>query len=97
MVHRRSAQADRDLDDIWYRIATESGNLPLADRIIDKIAGQFLRLAQFPELGRTRDHDFGAGRRSWAATDYIIVYAVSGADVLILRVVHGRRDIAALL
>jgi plasmid stabilization system protein ParE len=28
--------------------------------------------------------------------DYVILYRINGEDVLILHVIHGRRDIAAL-
>ena len=45
--------------------------------------------------GRARDDDLGPGRRSFPADRYIIVYRVSGRDVLILRVAHSRRDIEA--
>jgi plasmid stabilization system protein ParE len=31
-----------------------------------------------------------------ALGEYIVVYCVEGADVLILRVVHGKRDLDAL-
>ena len=47
-------------------------------------------------MGRARDDDFGVGYRSFGVGEYVIVYAVEAADVLILRVVHGRRDLEAL-
>lgn len=34
--------------------------------------------------------------RSFPVGEYVIVYCVDGRDVLILRVVHGRRDLEAL-
>jgi len=34
--------------------------------------------------------------RSFTVGEYVIVYAVEGDDVFILRVVHGRRDIEEL-
>ena len=43
-----------------------------------------------------RDEDLGTGCRSFAAGEYVIVYCVDGEEVLILRVVHGRRDLQAL-
>ena len=97
MQYRRSALADRDLDDIWYRIASETASVTLANRVIGDITGDFRRLALFPGIGRVRDQDFGPGRRSWASDDYVIVYMVRDVDILILRVIHGRRDIAAIL
>jgi plasmid stabilization system protein ParE len=53
-------------------------------------------LASLPYLGRCRDEDFGPGSRSFAVGDYVIVYGVEVGEVLILRVVHGRRDLDAL-
>ena len=67
-----------------------------ATRLIDSITDRFFLLATFPYVGRARDKDFGAGTRSFALGEYIIVYCVNGDDVLILRVVHGRRDLEGL-
>jgi plasmid stabilization system protein ParE len=46
-------------------------------------------------MGRAHDEDFGLGSRSFAVGDYVIVYLVREPTVLILRVVHGHRDLAA--
>ena len=48
-------------------------------------------------MGRVRDEDIGGGTRSFLVGEHVIVYRVRNADVLILRVVHGRRDLAAWL
>ncbi|MGZ4836430.1 MAG: type II toxin-antitoxin system RelE/ParE family toxin [Terriglobales bacterium] len=48
-------------------------------------------------MGRVRDEDLGSGERSFPVGEYVIVYSVKGGDVLILRVVHGRRDLASWL
>jgi toxin ParE1/3/4 len=70
--------------------------MDVATRLIDSIAGRFSFLAAFPYVGRARDEDSGSGSRSFAVGEYVIVYSVEGADVCILRVVHGRRDLEAL-
>jgi hypothetical protein len=31
MGHRRTSQADSDLDDIWYYVASKSGGLDIAE------------------------------------------------------------------
>lgn len=97
MKHRLAPRAAADLDDIWYYVATESGSLETADRLIDTITGRFLALARFPYLGRSREGDFGPGYRSLAVGEYVIVYCVENDGVQILRVVHGRRDLEKLL
>ena len=85
-----------DLDDIWLYVAKESGSIEIANRLIDTLTDRFLALGRFPRIGRSRDEDFGPGYRSLAAGEYVIVYSIEGDDVLILRVVHGRRDLERL-
>jgi toxin ParE1/3/4 len=96
MAHRVAPAAERDLDEIWYYVAKESGSFDIANRLIDTITDRFFLLAGFPYLGRSREEDFGSGCRSFAVGEYVIVYTVEVEDVLVLRVVHGRRDIEAL-
>jgi len=96
MAHRLAAQARKVLDEIWSYIARESGSEIIADRLIDGIASRFYLLASHPLLGRQRDDDLGHGGRSFPVRDYVIVHRVVGLEVRILRVVHGRRNLAAL-
>jgi toxin ParE1/3/4 len=96
MAHRVSPRAEADLDDIWFYTAKESGSIEIADRLIDSITDRFLLLAGFLYLGRSRDEDFGPGCRSLTLGEYVIVYCVENEDALILRVVHGRRDLDVL-
>jgi toxin ParE1/3/4 len=96
MAHRLAPHAERDLDDIWLYVAKESGSIEIANRQIDTITERFLALASFPYIGRSRDDDFGPGCRSLAVGEYLIVYCVEDDGALILRVVHGRRDLEAL-
>jgi toxin ParE1/3/4 len=96
MVHRRAPEADADLDDIVIGIAERGGSFQSAERLVSSIADRFYLLSQYPYLGRSREADLGVGRRSYAVGEYVIVYRVDDGDVLILRVVHGRRDIETL-
>ena len=68
MAHHISSLAEADLDDIWYNIATQSGSVEAADRLIDPLTRRFLLLANHPYIGRARDEDFGVGTRSFART-----------------------------
>lgn len=97
MAHRVAPQAEPDLDDIWYYVASESGSVATADRIIDAVISRFLLLSRQPYVGRRRDHDLGSDLRSFPVGEYVIIYLVDGADVFILRVVHGRRDLEEVL
>jgi toxin ParE1/3/4 len=95
MAHRLAPQAVEDLDSIWFYIATESASIEAANRLIDSFTRRFLLLAQHPYIGRVRDEDFGPGSRSFAVGEYVVIYRVHQPNVLILRVVHGHRDLAA--
>jgi toxin ParE1/3/4 len=96
MGHRIAPGAAADLDNIWLYVARESGSIEIANKLIDSITDQFFLLARYPHLGRARDDDFGAGSRSSAVGEYVVVYCIEAEEVLILRVVHGRRDLASL-
>ena len=95
MAHRIAPGAAADLDNIWLYIARD-GTIEIANKLIDSITDHFFLLARYPHLGRARDEDFGAGSRTLAVGEYVVVYCVEAADVLILRVVHGRRDLESL-
>ena len=96
MAHRLAPRVELDLDDIWLYVARESGSIDVANRLIDAITDRFVSLASFPLMGRSREADLGPGYRSLPVGEYVIVYCVENQDVLILRVVHGRRQLEAL-
>lgn len=94
MGHRRAASADFDLDGIWYYVARETGSLERADRFINSIIDRFYLLSENAYIGRPRD-DLRPGLRSFPVGNYVILYRIEDADVVILRVFHGSRDIAS--
>lgn len=96
MAHQLAPKAANDLDNIWIYVARESGSLEIANRLIDSITDRFFLLASHPQVGRVRNDDLGPGRRSFPVGEYVIVYRIEDENVLILRVVHGRRDLEAL-
>lgn len=95
MGHGRTEEADTDLHEIWYYVASKSGSLEIADRLIDSITHRFLLLANNPNAGRARDEDLLPGLRSFPVGEYVI-YRVTEDGVLVLRVVRGSRNIEAL-
>ena len=92
MSYRLSPLAERDLDEVWLYVAADASP-NTADRLIDAIVERFELLAEQPRMGRLRP-EFGAGVRSFVVEGHVIYYRHS-ADVLIARVLHGRRDQAA--
>ena len=97
MAHRVAPEAEDELDNIWYRVAKESGSIEIADRFIESITERFYLLASHPHIGRHRDEDLRPGLRSFPVGEYVIIYRVEENDVLILQVFPGSRDIGALL
>jgi toxin ParE1/3/4 len=96
VAHRVAPQAEADLDDIWPYTAKECGSIDVATRLIDAIASRFISLARFPYLGQAAMKISEPGRAAPPWWEYFIIYCVDGQEVLILRVVHGRRDLEAL-
>jgi toxin ParE1/3/4 len=96
MAHRVAPEAEHDLDEIWYYIAKNSGSLEIADRFIDSLTERFYLLSSNPHIGRRRDEELRPGIRSFPVRDYIILYKLEGDEVLIVRVLHGSRDIELL-
>jgi toxin ParE1/3/4 len=96
MTHRVAPRAEVDLDEIWLYVAKESGSTEIANHLIDTITDRFFTRARFPYIGRSRQEDLGPGYSSLAVGEYVIVYCLENEDTLILRVVHGRRQLDAL-
>ena len=97
MGHRLAPEVEAEIDDIWYYIAEQSGSLDIADRFVESVTEHFVLLANHPHLGRRRDHDLRAGLRSFPVGNYLILYRLEDADVLILHVIEGGRNLEALL
>jgi len=90
MPYRLSPLGEQDLDEIWFYVA-EHATPTTADRLIDDLTHRFDLLAEQPGMGRARP-EFGIAVRSLPVEDYVIYYRDEGDDVLIARVLHGRRD-----
>ena len=95
MAHRLAPQAEADLDDIAYYVFRETGSFEIAERLIDSITDRFALLGKYPHAGRHRN-DLRPGLRGFPVGSYVILYRVEGEDALILRVVHGRRELTDL-
>jgi toxin ParE1/3/4 len=89
-----SPQADEDLVEIWGYLVREASDRA-ADRQLHEIDAACTTLKAWPYSGRKRD-DLLAGMRSVPVHPYILFYRIQGDAVEIVRVLHGRRDIAAI-
>ena len=96
MACQLGPDVESELDSVWQYIAEESGSPETAKRAVHSITKTFSLLGKYPHIGRTRD-DLRHGLRTFAAGSFVIIYRVDGDDVLILHILHGRRDIQSLL
>ncbi|MBZ0252628.1 MAG: type II toxin-antitoxin system RelE/ParE family toxin [Candidatus Methylomirabilis sp.] len=91
-----SPQAAAALREIWEHIAEDS--LDAADRVLERFAEAFERLAERPHVGHYRE-DLTGGKtlKLWSVHAYLIVYDPDTRPLEIGRIFHGSRDIASLL
>jgi toxin ParE1/3/4 len=87
MAHRLAPEAEADVDDLRYYVATNA-SIDTADRLVESITMRFFLLGTHPRAGRRRE-DLRPGLRSFAVGEYVIVYRIDGDDVRILRVIEA--------
>ena len=88
-----------DVIDIAYYIAEDS--LEAADRFAEAVDAAYEQLAEFPGMGVARDYSNPKlqGMRMWPVPGfkkYLIFYRANDAELQVLRVLHGARDIENL-
>jgi toxin ParE1/3/4 len=88
-------QAKDDLLGIWHAIASNRDERT-ADRFTAKILDKCQSHALFPESGRLRS-ELLPGLRSFPVTPYIVFYRPAEDTILVLRVLHGHRDIKRIM
>ncbi len=90
----------RDLIDLATYIAFD--NIDVSDKFLVAAEETFKQLAQTPKMGKLREFSSPilADVRQQTIKgfkNYLVFYRTRDADVEILRVLHGRRDIEAIL
>ena len=85
-----SRQADIDLEDLWLYL-TQNDSLA-ADLFLAKIVNKFPMLAQFPEMGKSRN-DLSEGLRNFPVKPYIIFYRYREDYIEIIRILYQSRNI----
>jgi toxin ParE1/3/4 len=88
---RYSRAARADLEKIAVDIVENSG-AAVAERVIARLEKSLRTVADFPGLGRKRP---GLGRNvwSWPMRPWVAFYRITGEDVEVIRVLHGKRRI----
>jgi toxin ParE1/3/4 len=92
--YRLSRSAREDLTEIVAYIATDSIDAALA--ISDRLEQSFTILGNNPEAGRERS-EIAPDIRSFPTGANVILYSASDGGVLVVRLVHGARDLDELL
>jgi plasmid stabilization system protein ParE len=95
MTYRLTHSARRDLEKIYDYIAEDS--LQAAGRMIDRFTAAFRKLAETPGLGHFREDLTREPFRFWAVGSYLVLYRPATHPLEILRVIHGARDVRAIL
>jgi toxin ParE1/3/4 len=90
-----SPTALNDLAEIWTYLAGEASDA-IAAAQMQKLNARCDALTAFPFSGRSRD-ELKPGLRAVVASPYVVLYRVSDESVEIMHIVHGRRDIAAVV
>ena len=91
-------QAVDDLFEIWIYIARD--NVEAANRVEDAVYKACTLLAEGPLRGKTRADLTKLPLRFWtvqAFPNYLIVYDPATNPLQIIRILHGTRDILAIL
>jgi toxin ParE1/3/4 len=89
-----SEQAERDIDAIWVYIADR--DFDAADRVRDEIKAEIQTLALHPGMGHSRQEIKDVRLRVWSIYSYLIVYRFDDHELVVVRVVHGARNIGAV-
>jgi len=89
-----SPRAVDDLAEIWDWIAVD--DVQAADRVLADLQRTLTRIGEHPELGRARP-ELMPGLRSLPCGRYVVFYRARDALVEIVRILHGNRDVGALL
>jgi len=89
-----SASAENDLLEAWLYVA--DNRVSAADRMLDLIEAEAMRLLEQPMMGRER-RELAPSLRSWpTSTPYILFYIPAAQGITVVRVLHHARDIPAI-
>jgi plasmid stabilization system protein ParE len=91
MKYRISKRAHRDLD--ASAISPGISSIDIAEKVDLELHESMKMLASVRGLGHEREETRGKPYRFWKVYSYLIVYRTEGSTLIVLRVVHGARDL----
>lgn len=83
-------EANADLNEIWEYIAAD--NLDAADRVLEELYQTIISLTRFPNMGHPRPDLTSSPLRFQVVRDYVIAYAPQERPLVIIAILHGRRN-----
>lgn len=86
--------ARTDLHEIHSQIAKDKPEA--ARRFVEKLRDNARRLAETPGMGRKRGEDLRPGLFSYPIGQYILFYCKQLDGIVLVRVIHGSRDLPSL-
>ena len=92
---RLTPRAEADLEDIWRYSSGEWGP-EQADHYVDALAETFRALCETPGMARER-LELSPPARVHPTGRHVVVYLVEGETLMVVRVLGGRQDWAAVL
>jgi len=90
MGWRLSPRAQADIEEIWD-YTCERWGMDQAERYVGLIGDAVASAAENPRRGRACD-EIRAGYFKLAAGSHVLFYRLAGADIDVVRILHGRMD-----
>jgi antitoxin ParD1/3/4/toxin ParE1/3/4 len=94
--YRLTVEAAQDLADIEAYLAQHAGP-GVALHVLGRMRRAIERIARLPGIGHVRRDVTDQPVRFWKVYSYLVIYDPAPRPIHIIRVLHGSRDIAALL
>jgi plasmid stabilization system protein ParE len=89
-------EAKLDLADIKNYLVREAGSR-IAKSVMSKIKETLEFLSRTPGAGHVREDLIGEALKFWTIYSYVIVYDHAKRPIEVMRVLHGKRDVSAIL
>ena len=89
-----AGSARADLRGIRGHIAQD--NPQAARRLVERFRAGARRVAERPGMGRSRQEDLRPGLFSFPVGSYVLFYQMQPGGIVLVRVVHGSRDLPAI-
>ena len=89
--------AKSDIFEIWNYYAADVGDAELADRMREEIFDGIRAVARKPSIGHLRRDLAHEPLRFWRVRKYLIIYRSQTKPIQVVRVLHGARDVQAML